>query len=209
MTTTLMRPRFRVPIAALALVVSAFSLVACSDAAEEEGVASIVGATPVGADGSASASGSPSTGSDEEELLSYVQCLRDQGLDVPDPEVDADGNLVLGAGAAGGGGAAGAPPNAEDLEAATQVCGDVPAGVSSQFEQFDTPAFEDALVAFTQCMRDKGYDIADIDTSGGAPGNPLGDLDINDPTVAADLDECQTSVFAGVDVNVPGVGGNG
>ncbi|GAG42818.1 unnamed protein product, partial [marine sediment metagenome] len=31
--------------------------------------------------------------SDEEAILAFAACLRDEGIDVDDPTVDADGNL--------------------------------------------------------------------------------------------------------------------
>ncbi|MGF1663688.1 MAG: hypothetical protein ACFCVG_14710 [Kineosporiaceae bacterium] len=193
----------------LAVLVAVAALAACGDDSDDSGVASL----ETGAD-AAGASASP-TGDAEEELLAYAQCLRDQGLDVPDPEVDADGNLVLGGGGGGAGGGDGQPPDPEEFEAAQEVCGEPPAGVGGALDELQSPEFQDALLAFTQCLRDRGYDVEDIQPGdgpgggggGAGGGGPLGDLDVDDPEVAADLDECQSEAFAGVDL--PGAGGQG
>jgi hypothetical protein len=207
-----------------AVVLSLAGLTACGSDSEDDGVASLADPTSgsSAADGSAAPSAGPSaSGSLEEELLAYTSCLRDQGIDVPDIEVDADGNVQLGGGPGGqqggqqGGNQVGGPAaiDPDELQAAQEVCGDPPSGLTSQLDQFDSPEFQDALLAFTQCLRDKGYDVADIDLGSGGPGqaaagqNPLGDLDLSDPAVADDVDECQSSAFAGVDVPLPG-GGN-
>ncbi|MGF1646944.1 MAG: hypothetical protein ACFCVF_08500 [Kineosporiaceae bacterium] len=187
------------PLAALIAVVA---LAACGDDSDDPDVASLEGG------GGTAATSASATGDAEEEILAYTECLRDQGLDVPDPEVDADGNLVLGGGGGGpGGGAGGELPDQEEFEAAQEVCGELPAGVGGALEELQSPEFQDALLAFTQCLRDRGYDVEDIQPGQGPAaggGNPLGDLDLEDPEVAADLDECQAEAFAGVDVPVPG-----
>jgi hypothetical protein len=195
------------PLAALVAVVA---LAACGDDSDDPGVASL----DEGAD--AAAASATATGDAEEELLAYTECLREQGLDVPDPEVDADGNLVLGGGGPGGGGPGGGGPgggdgaglpDADEFEAAQEVCGEPPAGVGGALDELQSPEFQDALLAFTQCLRDRGHDVEDIRIGEGPAaggGNPLGDLDLEDPEVAADLDECQAEAFAGVDVPLPG-----
>lgn len=184
-----------------ACALAVMSLAACGDSSDDEGVASLEEGTTA-AEPSDDATGPADT---EEDLLAYTACLRDQGLDVADPEVDADGNLVLGGGggAGGGPGADGELPSPEDFEAAQEVCGEPPAGVTGALDELQSPEVQDALLAFTQCLRDRGYDVEDIQPGEGpgpGGGNPLGDLDPEDPEVAADLDECQTEAFNGVEL---------
>lgn len=224
MTTTHRSPRpARHLTLVAAIVLAAAGLGACGSDSEDDGVASLADATPgdVAAADAPGAASSAATGDLEEELLAYTSCLRDQGLDVPDVEVDADGNVNFGGGPGSqqgsqqGGDQVGgpAPIDPEEFQAAQEVCGDPPSGLSSQLDQFDSPEFQDALLAFTQCLRDKGYDVDDIDLGSGGPGqavaqqNPLGDLDLSDPAVSGDVDECQSTAFEGVDVPLPG-GGN-
>jgi len=52
-------------------------------------------------DGEASASASSSSEPDlEESLLAFAECMREKGVNVPDPQVDEDGRVQLGPGSA-------------------------------------------------------------------------------------------------------------
>lgn len=179
------------------LAVLALALTACSsNAGSDQGVASLAGdeagaATPAGEDAST-----------EEELLDYVACLREQGVDVADPQTDSEGNLVLGGPGGGGGGPGGGgggpdqggPPegggegggaNRELRQTAMEACGDPPSGAFGGFERPDPSEMQDTAVEFAQCMRAEGIDMADPDFSamgeggepsegGGAAGGPGG-----------------------------------
>ena len=81
------RPRFAL---VAVLAASAALLASCggSSGASSSGVASI------GASSSKKSSTKPSKSS-EQQLLSWVQCMRKQGVNLPDPTVDANGNLTL------------------------------------------------------------------------------------------------------------------
>ena len=54
---------------------------------------------PVAAGSDLSADDEPATEAEidqEQALLDFTQCMRDQGIDIDDPTVDADGNLQFG-----------------------------------------------------------------------------------------------------------------
>lgn len=186
--------RFRVLTAATAV---AFTVAACGGGGggdDDSGIASLSA-------GDDAASAEASSDATEEELLAWVECMRGQGLDIPDPTVDADGNLVLGGGPRGAapGGAAegddtgqedteqdgtetGAAPDREAFAAASEECGDPPSGAVGGFDRGDASEFQDAALQFAQCMRDLGYDVDDPDFSnfgpgadGGATGDDTGD----------------------------------
>lgn len=67
-------------------------------------------------------------------------------------------------------------------------------GPSTTMSPEEAMSPEDQMLAFYQCLRDNGVDVADP-TPGGAPvaGGP-GGLDPNDPTVAAAIDQCRDEV---------------
>ena len=152
----------------------------------------------------AGSAGTPTSAaaSTEAELLAYVQCLRDQGVDIADPTVDADGNLTLGGGGPGSGSGTGTPTIDHDaLLAAQDVCGEAPAGAFGSAIR-DTTEFQDAALAFVQCMRDEGIDVPDpvfSTTSGPGGGGMLGDVDRTDPAVIAALETCQGDFAAARD----------
>ena len=183
------RSTVRSVVVAATLVLALPLLAACSDEGASVGVASVAGT-------GATATAAPSASGDaEKQLLDYVECLRGQGLDVPDPTVDADGNLVLGPG--GGGNAQPPQIDRDSFAKAQEVCGDVPTGALGLDDQ-DMTEIQDAALAFAKCMRAEGVDVPDPDFSGGlgqgASGRPFGDLDTDDPKVSAALEKCQSEL---------------
>ena len=131
----------------------------------------------------------------EEGVLDFAQCMREEGVNFPDPTFDIDGNpqfdnLEI--------------ENEEEFENAFENCEDILRNALP--EQFDLDpeveaALVDASLEFSQCMREQGIDFpdpkpgefgffafrdADIDFTSEAvqnafeicqPENPLEDLD--------------------------------
>ena len=131
----------------------------------------------------------------EEGVLEFAQCMREEGINFPDPTFDIDGNpqfdnLEI--------------ENEEEFESAFENCEDILRNALP--EQFDLDpeveaALVDASLEFSQCMREQGIDFpdpkpgefgffafrdADIDFTSEAvqnafeicqPENPLEDLD--------------------------------
>lgn len=212
MTTTRTTPgthaRRAVTAPALLLAV-ALVLTGCSSSGDDDpGVASLDQATGAAGDSSATGAASAAPADEEAELLAYVECLRGEGLDVPDPTVDAEGNLQMG-GPGGGGGGGGPAGDPEAFQAAMEVCGDIPEGAVGGPGEVDSAEFEDAALAFAECMREAGVDVGDPDLGGGpggggagGEGGPFGDLDMEDPAVQEALESCQ-QVFADAGIGQP------
>jgi len=125
-------------------------------------------------DGKASAS----TGTDNEgdiaaQTAKFAQCMRDNGIDMPDPKVDGDGRVSFGM-PEGGGEAA----NREKMQAAHEKCkqhlpngGEPPKLSEEDLEK---------MRKFSQCMRENGYpDFPDPEPEGGIriEGGPNSDMD--------------------------------
>lgn len=199
---------------ALALLLSITVLAGCgggSSGSDSGGVASIDASKSSKTDDS-----SKSSKDSEQELLDYTKCLRKQGLDVPDPEVDANGNLQLG-GPGGGGPSGGAPGDGGQqidrsaMEKAQKVCGDLPDSVTQQFDDVDQTEMQDTILEYAKCMRENGVDMPDPDFSnigtpgsgpgdgqdGGPGGGPFGDVDRDDPAFKKASEACQ-SLLAGI-----------
>ncbi len=91
----------------------------------------------------------------EEGILEFAQCMREEGIDFPDPTFDIDGNpqfdnLEI--------------ENEEEFERAFENCEDILRNALP--EQFDLDpeveaALVDASLEFSQCMRDQGIDFPD------------------------------------------------
>jgi hypothetical protein len=162
------------------LAAAALTLSACGDDGGGGRVATLDDGTATTAP-SAKASGNL-----EKELADYVECLRKEGADVPDPTVDANGQITFGRPANG------QTIDREKVTEAQKVCGDLPEGFISGFTDMDQSELQDVALKFAQCMRGEGIQMADPDVSKlGSAGGPFADLDRDDPKVAAALEVCQ------------------
>lgn len=186
--------------------VLAFGLVAgaCSGSGGDAGVASLESASQAVQESAVDQNDSSieEPMSDEEAVLAFAACLRDEGIDVEDPTVDADGNLL--------------PPRPRDIEAddrdamriAFETCSDYLDNVAFGLDDEDRAEREDQLFEYAACMRDNGYDMPDPDfssprTPGQGGGGPFGPLDREDPAFQTAQDAC-SGLFAGGPI--PGTG---
>ena len=192
-----MRSRISVLVAALAVLAAA-----CGSSDRPTGVANadqLVTATS-SSDGSggdvASLDGvavTTTTGGEvdaEEALLAFAACMRDQGVEMADPEIGADGNLRLDFR-----GLAQGDLDREAIQVARAECADLMEGVAQRFQPQDRTAIEDQLLAYASCMRDNGVDMPDPDfssapTPGQGGGGPFASLDREDPTFVAANEIC-------------------
>jgi hypothetical protein len=146
-----------VPRATVAALVLGLTLVlaACGGPPDGDRVASLSGggATTTTTGGAAKdAARDP-----QQAALDFARCMRQHGVDMPDPEVDDQGRIRVRVGPGGAGG--GSRPDPAKLEAAQEACGGLLGGGDGD-RQLD-PAARDAMVAFARCMREHGIDMPD------------------------------------------------
>ncbi|WP_424528843.1 hypothetical protein ACOZ38_03950 [Sphaerisporangium viridialbum] len=162
------------------LVAVAFLALAagCGQPATSGGVASVQGtktASPTGA--------SPTASVDREEQgRKFAQCMRDNGVDMPDPQ--ADGGRV----------AIKIPKGADraTMDKAMEAC----RSLSPMGEKGGTisPEEQENVRAFAQCMRDNGVDMPDPDFSKGGGiriGGPNSKIKPDDPTFKKAEEACR------------------
>ncbi len=146
---------------------------------------------------------------EEEALLAFTACLRDAGVEIDDPTVDADGNLRIARPnqAAGDG-----EFDRESFRSARESCSHHLEGVNLGFRAEDRTEIEDQLLEFAACMRDNGYDMPDPDfsgTPGQGGGGPFGQIDPDDPAFQTAQEAC-SEIIDGFGRGVgPGPGGRG
>ena len=128
----------------LALVLALVA--ACSGKGHKPSIASASGAR------GASASPTPSV-DPTEAMRQFAQCMREHGVDVPDPGSNPGGGSVRITTSDG-------PKTQEAMQACQHL---MPAG------KLQTPSAEDTekLRQYAQCMRDHGIDMPDPDPNGG------------------------------------------
>ncbi|MET8755304.1 hypothetical protein ABZW32_35165 [Streptomyces sp. NPDC004667] len=126
----------------LTLFVTACTNSGASDKEKENGNDSASG----GSNGSA-------TGADADKALKVRKCLRDHGIDAPDPEPGQDPRgMTLGMGA-----------DPQKVEEAMKACGLQGSGAAKEPTQEE----KDKELRWIRCMRENGIDIKDPDYSGG------------------------------------------
>jgi hypothetical protein len=168
MITTHARRRWCRPLLA-ALLVGAL-LTACGDdddaggaAGDGDGVASLGTVAPASDDdsatGDAQGDGDQPTEADmQEAALEYARCMREHGIDMPDPQFEGGGGVMIQAGGPG------ESIDPEQLEAADEACQPIMEKIRGEFEPPDPEQLEqmkEAALEFAQCMREHGIDMPD------------------------------------------------
>ena len=156
---------------------------------------------------SATAKGTPTPAQREQAFLKFSQCMRDHGIDMPDPTTDSNGNLRLSR-----------PTNIQfdntadrqKLRTARQACQGNLKGVMQQFTPQQRAQFQDNLLKLAQCMRSNGVNMPDPNFSqspetGGGRERFFGNINPQDPKVQSTLRTCRQQVFG--NSNGPGPGG--
>jgi hypothetical protein len=170
-------------VAVLAVGLLAAALAGCARRSDGHGVATAGKVKPTA---SASAGASTSPADAAEQMRKFAQCMRAQGIDMPDPEVDGNGGIGFTIG-----GSDKADP--QKVNAAMSKCKQyLPNG--GEPPRLD-PAQVEQMRQFAKCMREHGIaDFPDpgdggaIQIQGGGPGS---DLDPNNPTFKAAQQACE------------------
>jgi hypothetical protein len=122
------------------------------------GIRAIITLAAVGASialiacGGSDSSGEDAEASAEDAGLEFAQCMREHGVDIPDPKPGS-----------GGGGFSiefeGDPRQDENFQEAQEACGDILEQAIPEGERPDPAEIRDQLHQMTECLRDKGYDV--------------------------------------------------
>jgi hypothetical protein len=127
----------------------------------------------------------------QDAMLQFTKCMRDHGIDMPDPKA-ASGSSASGSGGATGplimNSSGGGPQEKEKMDAANKDCKHFMDGVVQNAPKMDpeqeAKMKEDAL-AFSKCMRDNGVDMPDpqFSSDGGGMSVQLGSSDGSAPRI--------------------------
>jgi hypothetical protein len=210
MTTT----RRATVLAAALLVLVAGPLAACGgDDGSDNAVASLDGAAAASDDGGGGGDDGGGGGGRSDEanqaefqdaMLEYAQCMRDHGVDMPDPTFD-DGNVAIGGKGPDSRGGADQDAFMAADEACRSILEDAMPEISLSPEE--QAEMQDQMLAMAECMRGKGHDMPDPQVSDkGTVEVHVGDggsaPDLDDPTFQDDMQACADE--AGMDAPVGG-----
>jgi hypothetical protein len=139
----------------------------------------------------------PDNADAEQAMLDFAKCMREHGIDMPDPQFNGDGGGVFIAGKEG----ADSPQDKTKLDEAQTACQSYLDKVKSNTAPMDPARVEEEkqkLLDFAQCMRDHGIDFPDpqISTDGGGLQVQLGGpgLDADAPAFKEANDACSAQV---------------
>ena len=111
--------------------------------------------------------------------LAFARCMRENGVDMPDPRSDGSGRILIGPGP-GGDGQARFDPSDPTFRKADEACRKhLEAGFEEPGEE-EQAEMRDAFVKYARCMREEGIDLPDPDPGGGGFRMRLGDPDAPD-----------------------------
>jgi hypothetical protein len=143
------RRRRRALVATVAAWLLAIGLAACAQPESGGGVASLSGA-----EGGATATTVAPTAEDfEEARLEWAKCMRENGIDVPDP--GADGRITVTRRPGDG-------VNEEDFEKAEKACEHLRQGFGPRGGQAPEQ-MQERILALTKCLREHGFNVPDPD----------------------------------------------
>ncbi len=173
----------------------ALLLAGCGRAASPDGVASLKGANPT-ASSTNSAAASP-----EDQMLQFARCMRQHGVNMPDPKVVADGHGGTQGKVTINGGAG----DKSKLDAAQKACQKyLPKG--GTLNPNDPQALDRAL-KLARCLRAHGVNVADPKPS--QPGILIQGKKGDDPKVRKAMEACAPAKGDGPGVTTSGGGDTG
>jgi hypothetical protein len=97
----------------------------------------------------------------QQARLEWAQCMRENGVDVPDPGADGRVRIQSGAGA----GQRRAFVDDPDFDKAQKACEKHMQGVEPP-AGFNPEQMQERVLALTKCLRDRGYDVPDPEFNG-------------------------------------------
>ncbi len=123
----------------------------------------------------------------EDALLAFAQCMRDEGIDYPDPQPDQLGNIYI-------------PTDDPAYGLALDTCSDILADATH--DQTDDPArlaeTQDLALAIAQCVRDKGFDFPDPVVTPEGDVSLGGAIDLSEPGLREASQECVRSLLGDI-----------
>jgi hypothetical protein len=158
------------------LLALALGVAACGGGGKASGVASLKGGDK------ATATTRAGAGSDRQAALAYARCMRQHGINMPDPKFDAQGHssqqLPGGVG-----------PDDPKFKAADQACNKyLPNGGEPPKPN---PQEQQQMLAFARCMRQHGIDMPDPKPNGGIDADAGAGVNPDSPKFKAAERACQ------------------
>jgi hypothetical protein len=150
--------------------------------------------------GGSEASGEDAQANADDAALDYAKCMREHGVDVPDPKPGAGGfGIQI---------QSSDPQENDKFQEAQDACGEILQKAIPEGDRLDPAEMRDKLHEMTECLRDKGYDVPEPQFVGpgeSTPDNPPApDKDLQDLMDDPDFQQAQED--CGKEAGLPGGG---
>jgi hypothetical protein len=166
-------------LAATAITLLALVASGCgSSGSDKDGVAALETGASTGSEGGTTTD--QETDEDPQEAaLKWARCMREHGVDVPDPEVSSDGRVTVRPRVG-----TNVDRNNDKFQEAERACGSPLGNAQPQLTEAQREELQETMLAFAKCMREHGIDFPDPHFSGGGGAFRIGPgakFDPNDP----------------------------
>jgi hypothetical protein len=162
--------------ALMAGVALAFVLAGCGSESADPGIAS------VGGNSQPPSTSSTQQGNTDEQPRKFAKCMRDNGVNVPDPGPDG-----------GMGGMQGVDRTSPAFQKAMDACRSMLPG-GGDLSKLD-PKMLDQLTQLTKCLRDNGLDVPDPDPNSPTLGmEGMANLDRESPAFKKAMEACKDKI---------------
>jgi len=161
------------PLAAALLAAAALGIAACGDDAEDP-----------------AANAASSEDKTRQAQLEFAECMREQGVDFPDPKADGGIEVQVKSKAEG-----------EAFQAASEACKEFREAARPELSEADQQEFKERALEHARCMREHGIDMPDPEFSaeGGARMrlDRASGVDPESPEFQAAQEECGSDMKMG------------
>jgi hypothetical protein len=155
------------------------ALSACGGNGDSDGVASLTDTTGQGQGEGSNGSGAASEEDWEQAQLEYARCMREHGLDFPDP---VNGQLRFRADRA----------DQQKVAAAQEACRPILQNAAPPVDEEQQAEEREAALAFARCMREHGVDVPDPQSQpGGGELQVMPESSENDPNFEEAKKACE------------------
>lgn len=194
-----MRTRRRLTGAGLTALALTLMLGACGGGGSDRGVASLGGDSASGASDNGAGDGGELTEEETQEAFrKFAQCMRDHGIDMPDPQFEGGGGGGGGLNISGEVAAGSEGKDPKNFEEADKACQKHLKGVidsrKGQVDPEQEAEMQQKALDFAKCMREHGIDMPDPQFGeGGRMTQQIGPedgIDPNDPKFQDAQTEC-------------------
>jgi hypothetical protein len=132
----------------------------------------------------------PDTADDERDeealMMEFAECLRNEGMEITDPTVDADGNIQMPELVEG------ATATKEEWITAYDVCGEIIENITFKEKEVDRTAQLEQYLEIAACMNKAGFDVSEptAETLDTWMTDLKSTIDWDDPDAQEVIDSC-------------------